>query len=237
MRFFALTVAACFSAVMMPAMAQEVSGNARLGYLASSGNVDETNLSAEGEIAFDFLSWRHQASASAIFSEVEDETTRERYTAGVQSDYKLSEISYLFATINFEKDRFSGIDQRFSEALGYGRTLYQTETIKLDGEIGPGARQTRYIEDDGSIRKEDELIGRGKIKFAWQISENNSFREKLLVEAGDQNTFAESVTTFRSQINKRLFVDLSYTIKHNTDVPSDRENTDRYTSLSLGYEL
>ena len=69
--------------------------------------------------------------------------------------------------------------------------------------------------------KEDETIFRGGLHFyTWKFSETAEFRQDVTAEAGDENTYLESVI---GGISAKLLGDLalvaSYTIKHNTEVP------------------
>ena len=233
-----LRKAAVAMVVLFPLVlaAQETEGEAELGYLASSGNSETTSLNAKAKTAFDFADWRHKASASAISASDSDETTQERYTAGFQSEYKFSEHHYLFANVNWEKDRFSGIEYRYSETAGYGRRLVRTDPIKLDAEIGAGARQAKLQSDTTSEAEyQRDAIVRGTVQFLWQINEGSRIEQGVVVESGEENTYAESVSSLRVDLQADLFIKASYTIKHNSEVAEDRDETDRYTAVTLGY--
>lgn len=210
--------------------------NAALGWQSSSGNSDTTSLNAETTVRLTRGRWRYRASGSAIRSSDSGDTTSERYTAGAMAQYDFSEHDYVFAVFDYEKDRFSGIEQRFSESVGYGRRLLDSDTFKLDTEIGGGARQTDFDEVDGT-RSENALIARAAMEFRWLITEDSEFSQTLRSESGGTNTFAESVTALRSQISGNLYWKASFTVKHNSDVAADREQTDTHTAVSLQYQL
>lgn len=209
------------------------SGKFQLGYLASSGNTESASFNGKLALGWDLEDWRHAVVASGFSSETDGVTDGENYQAGYKADRKLGEKNYLFAAVNWETDRFSGIDERTSEAFGYGRRFLETDTQLLDLEFGVGARQTDL--EDGTSR--DETIGRFAGQYKWQIAESSEFEQKVAVESGDENTYTESVTSLTSQLVGELDLSVSYTIKQNSEVPVGRENTDTYTTISVVYSF
>lgn len=232
-----MTIAAVLALSPLALAAQEPDGEAELGYLASSGNSETTNLNAKARMVLGFADWRHKASVAAISASENDETTQERYTAGLQSEYKFSENNYMFVSLNWERDRFSGIEYRYSETAGYGRRLIGTDAVELDAEIGAGARQSKLQEEASSEAEyQRDAIVRGTVRLLWQINEGSRIEQGLVVESGEENTYAESVSSVRVDLQAQLFLKASYTIKHNSEVAQNRDETDRYTAVTLGYE-
>ncbi|MDH3410022.1 MAG: DUF481 domain-containing protein, partial [Gammaproteobacteria bacterium] len=117
-------------------------GKATLGYLATSGNTENSNLNSGFEISYSASEWKHLFGAAAIFATQDDATTAEAYEAAWKSERSFSESNYLFGQLNWRKDRFSGYDTQFSQTVGYGRRLIDTDRHKLNAEIGGGARQS-----------------------------------------------------------------------------------------------
>jgi putative salt-induced outer membrane protein len=206
-------------------------GKAALGYLATSGNTENSNLNALFEIGYEQDRWNHLFNALAINSMENEQTTAEAYEWGFKSELSFSEFNYLFGRLNWRKDRFSSYETQFSQTVGYGRRLLNDDRHNLDAEIGFGARQSELI--DGTT--EDEFILRGGLKYTWAISDNAEFRETMAVEAGDQNTYLESVTALSATLVGDLALVASYTVKHNTDVLPGLEKTDTWSALSLEY--
>ena len=206
-------------------------GKATLGYLATSGNTDNTSLNAGFEVSYTKEQWIHAFKAAAINSAESDVTTAEAYEAGWKSERNLSEGNYLFGQLHWRKDRFSGYDTQFSQTVGYGRRLLDTDKHKLNAEIGVGARQSDLV--DGT--EESETIGRAALNYAWQISETAAFSQTLAVESGSSNTYTEAVSKLSASLVGSLALVASYTVKNNSDVPVGIEKTDTFTALSLEY--
>jgi putative salt-induced outer membrane protein len=158
-------------------------------------------------------------------------STAEAYDLGWRSARNITDNDFLFGRLDWRKDRFASINEQFSQSVGYGRRLIDTEKHALNGELGIGARQSDLA--DGT--DESDTIYTGRLTYAWTISENASFGQGLLVEAGSSNTFTESVTEVRANIVNTLAVVVSYTVRHNSDVLPGAESTDTRTAISLEY--
>ncbi len=207
------------------------SGKTAVGYLATSGNTENSNLNTSFEVGYKTGNWLHQFETFAIHATENDATTAEAYELGWKSERSLSEHNFLFGRVNWRKDRFGGYDTQLSESVGYGRRFIDSEAHKLTAEIGLGGRQSEL--SDGS--KEDELIVRGGLAYKWFFSESAEFNQDFVVESGSQNTYLESVSAVKARLIGNLALVASYTVKNNSDVPIGAEKTDTYSALSLEY--
>lgn len=207
------------------------SGTASLGYLATSGNTENSNLNSGVEVNYVADRWVHTADASAINATESDTTTAEAYQAGWKSEWQMTDRDFLFGRLHWRKDRFSAYDTQFSQTVGYGRRLIDRDRHMLNAEIGVGARQSDLV--DGT--SEEELILRGALDYVWVLSDTAEFTQEFAVEAGDTNTYMESITALKAQLVGRLALVASYTIKRNTQVVPGREKTDTFSALSLEY--
>jgi len=220
-----------FSLMAQDELESPWAGKATLGYLATSGNTDNSTLNTGFEVGYKSGEWAHLLNAAAINASESEITTAEAYDLGWKSERNLSDKDFLFGRVSWRKDRFGGYDTQLSETIGYGRRLVDTDKHKLNAEIGAGARQSKL--QDGT--KEDETIFRGGMYYKWLFSETAEFRQDLTVEGGDKNTYTESVTAISAKLLGELALVASYTIKNNSDVPLLTEKTDTYTALSLEY--
>jgi len=207
------------------------SGNVKLGYLATTGNTESSNLNSGFELNYKLELWEHQAKAAAIYSTESKATTAEAYDFGWKSARNLTEHDFLFGRLDWRKDLFASIEQQFSQSIGYGRRLVNTDKHQLDGELGIGARQSDLV--DGT--DESDTIYTGRLTYNWNISDTASFGQAFLVEAGSSNTFTESVTVIEARLIGGLALVASYTVRHNSDVLPGSEKTDTRTALLLEY--
>ncbi|MEL7185127.1 MAG: DUF481 domain-containing protein [Pseudomonadota bacterium] len=207
------------------------SGKATLGYLATSGNTENSTLNTGIEVGFSTDNWAHLVKSAAITASENEVTTAESYELGWKSERKLTDHDFLFGRLHWRKDNFGAYDTQFSQTVGYGRRLIDNDVHKLNAEIGAGARQSEFQ----SGLEESETVFRGGLYYTWQISETTEFRQDLTAEAGDENTYSESVTAISAKLFGDLALVASYTIKNNSDVPPLTEKTDTFTALSLEY--
>ena len=133
-------------------------GTGEFGFVSTSGNTDTESLNMALSFTYEAEQWRHSLGATALRSERDGSTDAERYTFTGQSDYKLSDVSYVFGSYRWDSDRFSAYDPVNSLTAGYGRTLIDSGIHFLKGEIGAGYR-TQEVALTGE--SEDEAIIRG----------------------------------------------------------------------------
>lgn len=207
------------------------SGNVTLGYLATSGNTETSTLNTGFEVGYTAGKWQHVANAAAISASQDDIATAEAYDLGWQSRRNLTDTDFLFGRLDWRKNRFGGFDTQFSQTVGYGRHLINTDAHVLDVEIGVGARQS---ESQIGV-KEDETIFRGGAYYTYKISETAELSQSLTTEAASENTFLESVSAVSAELLGDLSLVASYTIRNNSDVPALTEKKDTFTALSLEY--
>ncbi len=222
------------AALAGPALADDESpwsGKATLGYLATSGNTENSNINAGFEVNYTSGSWVHGFQASAIGASESNVSTAEAYGVGWRSERELREQSYVFGVLDWRSDRFSTYEKQFSQSVGYGRRLIASDKHSLNLELGAGARQSDLA--DGS--SETEAIVRGGLNYVWALSETAEFKQDLKVEAGDINTYLESVTALSAKLVGNLALVASYTVRHNTDVLPLTEKTDTFAALSFEY--
>jgi putative salt-induced outer membrane protein len=209
------------------------SGKAALGFLATSGNTESSSLNSAFTVAYATGRWAHSVEASAINSSEENETSAEAYGLGWKTEFNMTERDFLFGRVNWRKDRFSGYEQQMSESVGYGRRLIDTGVHFLNVEIGAGARQADLT--DGT--SEEDSILRAGINYQWRFSEFAQFTQDFTAESGAENTYSESVSAVKTRLIGSLALVASYTVRNNSVVPADTENTDTFGAVSVEYEF
>ena len=208
-------------------------GNAELGLLTTHGNTNTKNISAKFKAVNDRDQWRHTFKAEALNSSEQGGTTAERYFVSGKSDLKLSEKSYAFGRLTYENDRFSGYDHRTTETLGYGRNIIKHDTLTLDLEAGPGARQSKETAS-GKNQYEGLIHVAGNLE--WKVSDSSTFSEDLSSDIGSKTgTVTKSVTALKSQIVGNLASKISFTAKYSSQVPAAVTKLDTETAVTLVY--
>ncbi len=208
------------------------SGEGELGFTSTSGNTESENLNASLGISKEVDRWKHAASIKLIRNKTEGELSADSQVFKERSEYSLGEKTYVFGQLRYEEDEFSGYSTQSSVAAGIGSRLLENERHMLDGSIGLGYRR---LEASDSGDTEEEGVVDLDLKYAFKISETATFTEAIFVESGDTNTYSESETALRTQIDESLAAKISYLVKRNSDVPAGTDKSDEILSVSLVY--
>ncbi|HKJ18875.1 MAG TPA: DUF481 domain-containing protein [Xanthomonadales bacterium] len=210
-------------------------GTGEFGYVQTSGNTDTSTLNLGLAFGYEKDVWRHTITATALRSEKDSVTDAERYTFGGQSDYKLSDRSYVFGALRYTNDDFAPYDTTTSMSVGYGYTLIDNGIHFLLGEIGVGYRlqQVALTGED-----EDEAIVRGRLDYSWAVSDTTDFTNLFLVEAGSDNTYYENTTALGVAINSKFAVKAAFQWRYNTELPPGAiDDTDTQFTTNLVYNF
>jgi putative salt-induced outer membrane protein len=151
----------------LPAQA-DWQGKGELGGVLTRGNTDTKSLNARLDMTKDTEQWKHTAGFSVLRSTNDDVTSADRWELRGESDYRLTERSFLFGALRYEDDRFTDFDYKGTAAFGYGYKFIDTGPTKLDGRLGVGYRRSE-LRTSGDT--EDDAILRGAVDFAHQLTE------------------------------------------------------------------
>ena len=212
-----------------------------LGFIRTTGNTATQNIAAKADLIYEVDKWRHTGHAEAYSSEAENQETgenevsAERYQLLGKSDYKFTERDYAYGLINLQKDRFSGFEYDHIVSVGYGRKVIKQDNMELDLEIGPGERFFKIDVPDAEA--DEEAVLRLAANYWWQITDTSKFTQLLSTDIGEEITSSESITGIQANINKTLALKFTYTVRHKTKVPSDKEKTDTETGVTLVYNF
>lgn len=232
-----------FSALLLSGAVQAApfTGEAELGWVTTSGNSETDNLTFKGQANKSYGKVAHNFALEALNSSSSSNnvTTRtaERYLFNYKMDYTVTERGYIFGSLNYEKDRFSGYQYRTNELVGYGHRFHTSETLKTKAELSVGARQSKLnipVNGDDNV---DESIVKALAELRWAISETSKFSEELSVESGDDSTVSKSVTGLKVNLNSSLAMKLTYTVKHTSEVPLGNKKTDRESVVTMVYSF
>jgi putative salt-induced outer membrane protein len=214
-------------------------GNISFGFVGNTGNTDTNSLDGAFGLKYKQGPWEGNLNLTTRYAASSGETKAERYSEAWQSRYYLGEkeLRFLFAWFNGIQDRFATYNQVYSYAVGYGWRLLDTKTMHLDLQVGPGQRFSQIA---GSDKRQDDTIIFGNATYHWQFTEKTAFDQTLRTEYGEQNHFYESVSSIKTNLIGNLGLDVSYTVRYNSDIPKEsknKHNTDTITSVNLIYSF
>lgn len=208
-------------------------GEGELGLVSTSGNTENGSFTGKLDLGKVSGRWIHTLLGDIYKADTDGVDTADRASLGYKPKRLITDRTYGFGLLNYDTDEFGNIDERLREVVGVGHFFINDETTLLLGEVGVGARQTDFLDgsssDDGAILY---LYGKYKRNF----SDNLSFIQTIAVDAGSDNTFAESVTGLQVGLAGDLSMKLSYTIRQNSDIVGVRgKKRDAISGLTLVY--
>lgn len=215
----------------VPTWAQAWKGKVIANAALESGNTDTQDYELEIDAKRDWLNWALRVNASAEHGRDAGVRDEEAYAFGLQGDYKLSSHDYIFAAIEHDIDNFDAIVQETEETVGYGRTLFQNETMELEAQIGLGAQQT----EDSTGATKNAFLLKPEAHYTWDITQHLAFEQGLEATLTSDLSELTSVTALENDLTDNLSLRASYTVEHATSVPIGTKKTDTTAKLGLVY--
>lgn len=208
------------------------SGTGELGAFNSTGNAENTGVTASLSLKKDGLKWRHKLSGRADYQEANGVTTREQFFAAYELNYKFTDRLYAYGLAQYERDRFQGFSARYSASGGLGYDVL-VDGPTLSVKAGPAWRRTELV--DGTSTS--NIAGLAALDFDWQISDNLSFTQdaSALLQSGSSTLISE--TGLQATISDAVKVRLSYALETDTDPPPGAVKTDTLSRITIIYDF
>ncbi len=211
------------------------------GYRSEQGNEDERSLNAR--LALSHISGRLRNSGSIkIYMKNEDGKEDERdQTYQLQSDYKISPRFYIYGNFKGIDSKYSSYFHDYTVSSGLGYQLTNTETLKIETELGPGYRyqepNTDEIDDDDPIFPDNvaEPIIRASLTANWKPLDNTSFKFDGTMVSGSSNTRFNTEISIINYITEDIALKISQNIEHLSRVPNNLEKTDTILTINILY--
>jgi putative salt-induced outer membrane protein len=206
-----------------------VKGRAELGGYMSTGNTENIGLTAAIEVKREALEWRHKLRLQADYQESLGLVTRERYLAAYEPNWKFDDRAYMYGAAQYESDRFSGFNDRVSLSTGAGYSAIRSPAVKLDLELGPAFRHTRFIDDT----IESNVAARGSMDFGWKLSRSISVTQNASAYLQDANSTVSSRSALLAKLFGPFSAQFSYTLQYESMPPVGRQTTDTTSRAAL----
>lgn len=199
------------------------------GGIYTSGNTNDENIQLRGELNYALDGWDLGLSIDGFRSSKEDELAAQRVYYVSEANYNVNEQSFVLTRVAHDDDRFSGYEGQSDISLNYGRNLLtDRENMGLTLNIGGGYRQSSTLEENFG-----EAMLRLAADYNWALSDSATFLQEFSTEAGEETSIFRARTSIETQIVENLLLRFSINLKHQTQVPADREKTDTETSITF----
>jgi putative salt-induced outer membrane protein YdiY len=235
--------------------------SAQLGILYLTGNTRSADIKTGLDLRFQRGLWRSFFVFDLLVkkTEIENEnskdeidtsfdTTDQKWSVSSQTNYTLdaTKQNYVYGSVFYEEDRFSGFYSQASISTGWGRRWFESKQASFDADVGPGFKRdiTQVTAEEiasGIISKtQDTLILQAQALYIRKINEHIEFKQLLVVkhaiEAG-QNSIYKAESSITSKLIDSLQLKLNFVIDYNSKVDDDKENLNTEVSAVLIYSF
>jgi putative salt-induced outer membrane protein len=210
----------------------QLKGTLSLGGVRATGSSSNTSGNGKFELKYRYARWHNRLKLSALYGSQDGNTTARRYAGSDTLRYYLTSRRFLFTNLAGLQDRFAGYDYQFSETAGYGWRVLHGGAQGLDLEVGAGLAQAQEV--DGPRRNAG--VARIAAHYRYRLSDHSKFSQTVEVFA-DHNTYTQAATSLDVSVYGNIGLQLSYTVTHNTQTPSDVPKTTTITSINLLYNF
>ena len=203
------------------------------GYVMASGNSEFSTLNL-GEK----LTWKPAASkfsldqyAKYVYGETDGEESANQLGTGGRVNYAITSRLSAFAGLDFDKDRFAGIDQRFSEPVGLSWLALDAPKNKFTIEGGANFVQVTYTELQANGEFDEQYTSaRAAGTYKWLFSEKGYFQlfgEYLPALKEGIGYRANTEAAIIAPLAGIVALKVSYLMRYNSQPPAGFEKTDR----------
>lgn len=224
------------------------SGGGELGFASAHGNSSTESLNARLDLNYaDGGAWKYSGSLSGLRASSEYKstqpdgsvkrdrrTTANRYTLTGNGAYRTDSRGTVNTSLRHEEDDFGTFSRQTSVSVSYGNRVVDGDRTQLDLQVGPGFRRAY---DTLEERNESSVIGRGLVDLRVSLSENTELVNKLLVESGEYNTFAQNDLGLSVTMNSHLALKAGWQARHNSDAAENLKRTDTLTTMNVVYKF
>ena len=230
---FAYSLCNLLAIFSLNASAQEESSVAtqlELGAIFTSGNTENENIKYSVIVDWDHSeAWDYQFTSDGFRSSQEGISNANRLYHTASANYATNPDSYIQGRVAYENDKFSGFESQSDITVSYGRNMLQSrENMTLSLTAGMGIRRS-----ETELETENAAIARLAANYLWNVSESADFIQDFSIEAGSDSKIYRSETGIQTDILENLSLKFSVKVKHQTDVPINREKTDTETAITL----
>ncbi|MBT7225888.1 MAG: DUF481 domain-containing protein [Gammaproteobacteria bacterium] len=233
MRILLVIGLGCLMSVFsLSAHSQEESGLAtqvEFGAIFTSGNTENENI--KYKIVLDWVqqNWDYKFTSDGFRSSQDGISNAQRLYHSASANYTNNEVSYAQGRVAYENDKFSGFDNQSDVTFSYGRNILQNrDNMSLALTAGVGARRSVIAGD-----ADTEGLARFAANYLWNLSESADFIQDFSVDAGSNSSIYRTETGVQTDILENLSLKFTVKVKHQTEVPVDREKTDTETAITL----
>lgn len=227
--------------VVSGALAQEQTegwdGTVEFSAASATGNSETLNIGLGAEGRNTIGRYTHLLKGAFNYGETEEVETQNNLLLSYQLDMQLRDRTFGYGRIQYDKDEFSGFENRIFLGAGVGHYLIERETMTWKVEGGPGYRYAQLEEPDPVPMdfedSESEFAIYASSDYEYLFREGVQFTHSLNTTYTQSNTSINTVAALTTKLTETLSSKVSYEVRYETDPPAGNENTDTLLKASI----
>lgn len=206
-------------------------GEGELGASKITGNTDTTDIAVGVHLTKDGLKWVHKFNVTADYQRAQGVSGVDKYLAGYEANYKFSARMFTFGLLQYDRDHFAGFDNRTTESVGLGYSIFHTPKLVWDVTLGPAFRQIDSVVGATQYDTEARLA----THITWNISGATVLTEEMSFYIGGGNSTSQSTTAVTAKLIDALAARASFNIKKESAPGPGFKKTDTASRITLVY--
>lgn len=236
------TVAAASVAHAQDAESPAWTGEGWFGAGFTTGNTETTDLNTGLKLAHKGAQWAQSGEFAAEYGKTDGAETKNRIRAAGQVDRFFGERLSAYGRLTWEKDEFSGFENRYFAGLGGAYQVIVSEATLWTLQGGPGYRidevRAQPTATPPVLATTEESFGvAAGSRFKHQFNAAVALTNNTDVVWSDTSTQTTNSLALTAQLMGNLSARISFDVNHDTSPPEGFEATDTATRFSLVYKL
>lgn len=229
-----LTTAPAFAQDEKPALTGEGAFNAGV----TTGNTETTDVGLSLKLQHEAGEWSQAGEFVADYGETDSVETRNRLFAAGQLNRIFDERLSAYGRLTWERDEFSGFENRYFLGLGVAWKAIDEEALKWTLEGGPGYKVDEVRATTLAAATTEESLGvRAGSKVDYAFNDAVSLSNATEVVYAQTSTQISNVVALTANLWGNLSARVSLDVRHDTDPLPGFESTDTATKFSLVYKI
>jgi len=222
-------------------------GKGQAGYVSSQGNSEGKSANAALDTSFLDGPWKHMLHLGGLYGESANIVSAERWDVQWETDYALTERLYVFGSLHYLHDMFSGFQYQATGSGGVGYKLIDTDKTKLSVQAGAGYSELRpeiIIKDSaGAVTaripqpSQNGAVGTFGLNYSQALTATTTLSDKLQVESSSANTLTTNALALAVKISTKLALSVGYAIQNNSKPPEGLKKLDSVETVNLVYSF
>ena len=206
-------------------------GEGELGASKVTGNTDTTDVAIGVHLTKEGLKWVHKFNLTADYQRAQGVSGVDKYLTGYEANYKFNERLFSFGLLQWDRDHFAGFNNRVTESVGMGYSIFHSQKLVWDVTLGPAFRQIDQVIGP----TQHDVEARLATHLAWNISDATVFTEEMSFYIGGGNNTSQATTAITTKIIDALAARASFILKKETAPGPGSKKTDTASRVTLVY--